>query len=92
MTDRDNVLTTWVVCLSPADFPGKFVVRGQDTVRGKRHPVPHAEAFVCSSLEEARAVIPRGLVCMTRDTASTGSPLTRSCSLTSGLGRQGASS
>jgi hypothetical protein len=65
------VMTQWVVYFNPSDFPGLFVVRPWDIVKGSPEPVARrAEHWVCGSLEEARALILRGdpgLVCLARD-------------------------
>lgn len=53
-------LEVFVVYEDPIDFPGRFVVRRQRASAGlvEVDPVPMA---VVNTLEEARAVLPRGL-------------------------------
>ena len=68
--EPDVVMTQWTVYFNPSDYPGLYVVRPFDIVNGEPEPVPRlSEHWVCSSLEEARAIIWRGdpgLVCITR--------------------------
>ena len=62
-SSRETVV--WVVYNNPSDYPQKFVVRrqyaGAKGVRADALPVAVAE-----SLQEARRVLPPGLVCITR--------------------------
>lgn len=51
-------LTTWTIYDHPADFPDRIVVRPWEVTAGKVEP---GHAWLCHSLEEARAVIPPGL-------------------------------
>lgn len=64
--DDGNALWIYVVFQSPADYPGKFVVRVQRA--GKRGVEIDADPLiVCNTLPEARAVIPGGLYRMNRN-------------------------
>lgn len=58
---NEPVLTMWQIFYSPLDYPGLYVVRGFDIVRGLTEPVPreHKEVAIC--LEDARHLVPRGL-------------------------------
>jgi len=60
-------LETWTIYESPADFPGRFVLR-RWTIRsdGQLLPDPVATAIV-GTLEEARRAVPRGLYCQPRN-------------------------
>lgn len=59
------VLTQYVVYENPRDAPGMFVVREWHIARG--HPEPVAgEGWVVRTVEDARALIPPGLVCLGR--------------------------
>lgn len=55
----EPALTVWVVYDHPSDFPDHVVVRGQDIVRGQLDPVPHKNALLFASLDDARAVLQR---------------------------------
>lgn len=52
------VLSTWTIFASPADAPGRFVVRQFDVVQGQADPVPHEDATVHFTLESARNAVP----------------------------------
>jgi hypothetical protein len=67
MTSTDDVLTMFTIFRSPADYPGKFVLRGFDVIRGQAEPRPHAVHVVCDSLEQVRACVPSGLYCIGRE-------------------------
>jgi hypothetical protein len=55
----------WVIFDHPRDFPDKFVIRIQEaSASGVRH---RPEVWLRDSLEEARKVIPPGLVRIERD-------------------------
>lgn len=54
-------LTMWTIYWNPADYPGSWVVRAHDIPGGQRE-----FCEVCGSLEEARKMIPRGLICVKR--------------------------
>ncbi len=53
------------VYFSPSDYPGRYVVRGH-RVTPRRAFADARPTAVTSSLEEARAAIPDGLVCIGR--------------------------
>lgn len=56
------VMFTWALYDSPADYPGKFVVRRFAIVRGEIEPAPEFfPTAVVDSLEEARSHIPLNL-------------------------------
>lgn len=59
-----RVLTIWVIYRSPRDFPGKWVLRGQDASGGV--VTPHAKCRVGDSLEAVRNCLPPGLICLGR--------------------------
>lgn len=60
-------LTVWVIYVDPADFPGKFVLRGQDVYAGDPAVRPHEQAYVNESIEVLRAELrSKGLYCLTR--------------------------
>jgi hypothetical protein len=67
--ETDDVMTQWIIYFNPSDYPGKYVVRGHDIVRGQLEPVARPHCFVCESLEEARERLLLawpGLVCLAR--------------------------
>lgn len=56
-----DALAIWTIYRSPSDHPGMWVVRP--------HYVPGGPArahYVTSSLEDARRVVPPGLICLSR--------------------------
>jgi hypothetical protein len=57
-------LVMWVVYRSPSDYPGKFVVR-RWSIADALEPELKPEGVV-DTLEEARDLIPPGLVCLDR--------------------------
>jgi hypothetical protein len=60
-SDADQaVLEQWVVYWSPSDFPDQYVVRRWEIGRGWMRPTDDAQAF--DMLEEARLVVPEGMV------------------------------
>jgi hypothetical protein len=61
MSDARLSLDIWVIYDNPLDAPGKFVAR-RHTLDG-----PTDEAYEADSLEDARGLIPDGLVRMPRD-------------------------
>lgn len=66
----DVVMTQWIVYFNPSDYPGLYVVRPWDIVRGELEPRSRREHWLCSTLEEARALILRGdpgLYCLPRN-------------------------
>jgi len=58
MTDP-RVLTLWVIYDSPADYPGKVVLRRQHATKQCVEIDP--EAWVFDSVREARLAVPPGL-------------------------------
>lgn len=67
MTDRS--LTIWTVYRSPSDYPGKWVLRAWDIVRGSPSAQPRHECDVADSLDEIRELLPPGLHCLGREHA-----------------------
>lgn len=65
MNDAEDLLTLWVIYWSPRDYPGKWVVRGQDA-RCDGSVRPHPDAHVVDSLKAARALVPWGSVNLRR--------------------------
>lgn len=47
-------LTVWVVYFNPRDYPGKFVLRGQDVFPGQDEPVPQTGCLVRDTIEDIR--------------------------------------
>lgn len=67
MSTNEPVLITFTIYEKPKDYPDKFVVRRWAVVRGQPNPVPDPKAWaVTDSLEQARASLPPGLVCIDR--------------------------
>lgn len=59
-------MNIYVVYDNPTDYPGKFVVRAHRVISGGS--VPEAEPrAVTDTLDEARKVIPDGLIRFVRD-------------------------
>jgi hypothetical protein len=58
------VLTMWTICKNPRDYPGKWVLRAHDVVRGSSQPRP--DCIVADSLEEIRKHVPPFLYCQPR--------------------------
>ncbi len=56
-----DVFTVWTIYDRPLDFPEKWVLRAHDVPGG-----PRASCEVADTLDELRAKVPPGLVCMTR--------------------------
>jgi hypothetical protein len=63
MIESNNELSLYTVYENPFDYPGKFVVRRFEVFTGATDPNP---LIVCDTLEEVRAVLPPGLVCLPR--------------------------
>lgn len=61
-----SALAMFAISTNTSDYGTRFVVREHRVSGGHTHTalVPHA---VCDSLEEARASIPDGLVCLDRN-------------------------
>lgn len=55
----------FVIYSSPADYPGRYVVRGHRTTP-RRSFVDARPTAVTSTLAEARAAVPLDLVCLAR--------------------------
>lgn len=72
MTEPEPPLRMWTIYESPADHPGKFVVRAFDIVAGNPDPVPLPECAVCETLTEARLQVPE-LYTYTREGVTYGS-------------------
>ena len=58
------MLSQWTIYERPTDYPVGFVVRRYDIVPGLDPIV--GPAWTAGSLEEARKLIPPGLLCMPR--------------------------
>lgn len=58
-------LHLFTIYRNPSDYPGCFVVR-ESIVEPMRTVMREPPRAVVLSLEEARARVPRGLICMTR--------------------------
>ena len=56
------LIKLWTIFESPADYPGKFVVRRFDIVECGFGPLPAESYFIADSLESARLRIPAGKV------------------------------
>lgn len=56
----------WVIYDSPLDYPGRFVVRCHVIPHGSGKSVPCRGAFICKSLDEARAYLPTDLLRLER--------------------------
>lgn len=64
----DVVMQSYTIYFSPTDYPGKYVIRRFDIVRGQTGPVPR-EAAIAESLAHARLAISLlnpGAVCFER--------------------------
>lgn len=62
----EDALALWTIYRSPRDAPGKWVVRRWRVVPGLLDPVPDEASTAHDSLEQARAVVPAGLVMFAR--------------------------
>ena len=60
-TPPSDFLPMWVVYKNPSDFPGKFVVRRQLAAPGFV-VADKAPTAIVSTLDEARAAIPPGMI------------------------------
>lgn len=54
-----SILELWTIYESPADYPGKFVVRRWEIIDGSREPIAAKSCFVENSLIAARERIPK---------------------------------
>lgn len=62
---HDEVMSQWVVCWSPDDYPGKFTVRRHVIGRGWHKPTD--DGYVSSNIEWIRRLmLHMGLACMPR--------------------------
>lgn len=61
----EAVFSTWTIYFNPKDHPGKYVVRRFEI--GKALTRPTNDMFVADTLDEARALLPIGLLCFKRD-------------------------
>ena len=66
---RKTPLTMWTVYANPSDYPGKFVAR-KFHVTNK--VMPTDDIIVAESLGHVRALLPKGLFCLTRNAADDG--------------------
>lgn len=55
-----NVLSVWTVYCRPRDYPRDYVARRFECVGPGARPTD--DMFVAASLEEIRALLPRGLI------------------------------
>ena len=60
----ESELRMFTIFDRPTDYPRHFVVRAFTIAVGG--PVPNDRVQLADSLDEARALIPEGLACMTR--------------------------
>lgn len=60
-SNQPLALMAWAVYKDPSDYPGKFVVRRFIGMNAKKEP-----EVVADTLDEARRVIPAGLICVPR--------------------------
>jgi hypothetical protein len=65
MTDEDKWLEMWVVYDHPRDMPDCFVARKWLIYGGRTEPTNALRA--AGTLDEVRAMLPAGLVCLTRN-------------------------
>jgi hypothetical protein len=61
-----KVLTMWTIYKRPRDAPQHYVVRASQIRTGIPEPLVALVGCLCDSLAEARATIPRGLICLAR--------------------------
>ena len=62
----DRCLMFYVIYFDPKDFPGMYVVRRHRVARAS--VLPEIQAFwIGESLDEARARVPEGSICIPRD-------------------------
>ena len=58
----------FAIYFNPSDFPGKYVLRRWAITEGSPFPVPDKTPMGAAfSIEELRAKVPPGLVCLRRD-------------------------
>jgi hypothetical protein len=64
---REEVfMSMWVVYYNPRDFPGKYVARRHDVLRGPTPSRASSEYFTADTLEEIQSRIPPGMYRMNR--------------------------
>lgn len=62
------VYSMFTIYANPDDFPGKHVVRIWSIWKGETIARPNLEPhWIATSLEGARASLPKGLVCLSRN-------------------------
>jgi hypothetical protein len=61
---RKGLTAMYVVYHNPLDCPGKYVMRGRVIGRGADKPTNYV--FVGDTIDEVRAYVPEGLVCLRR--------------------------
>jgi hypothetical protein len=64
MTDSTALMTQWTIYDSPADFPGRFVVRQWEVHRWGMVASSNVRAF--DTLQQARESLPEGLIVIPR--------------------------
>jgi hypothetical protein len=64
MRRHDEVMSLWTVYDHPRDYPDVWVARRSEIGIGKSTPTP--DMFTADTLDELRALLPRGLVCLAR--------------------------
>lgn len=64
MRERD-ALAIWTIYARPRDYPDHFVAR-KFLVGPNNQPLATQDMFVADSVEEVRALLPPGLVCLAR--------------------------
>lgn len=65
MVEPEIVLTQYAIYVNPADMPGRFVTREWHIARGASAPLA-GRAWPANSLEQARRVVPEGMVRLER--------------------------
>lgn len=65
MSDEELVITQYTIYERPADHPDCFVVRQWHIYRGDSEPM-QGEARTADTLDDARELVPEGLVCIVR--------------------------
>jgi hypothetical protein len=56
---RVGMLSLWTIYFNPSDYPGLYVTRRFDIIRGSG-PEPDETVFIGATLEGARRAIPTG--------------------------------
>jgi len=61
-------METFTIYFNPTDYPFKWVVRRFTIDKSNIDPIPDTEPLiVCDLFEDARSVIPNGLICFNRN-------------------------